>query len=167
MTPPMTLNIVVPPTSINIVTPPVVSSSPTNINPPPPIPTNTVPLVQNIPLQTLPQMPPLGPAPTQLPPLVHPPPSVPLQSVINPNATILETNIPVQTQFETLNLNQPLEPISSIVNDSTQINNELNTTQKLVDGNSILSPSIDTNETINPNGESSLVAEQDKIGMYS
>jgi hypothetical protein len=180
-------NVIPPLTSFNIVSSPVPTnivapSSPTNINPPsvltniagPPIPINTVPFVSSIPLQSMSQMPPLGPAPVQLPPLVHPPPpGVQLQSVINTNATIQETKfesiIPVQIQFETLNLNTPLELIAplSIINDSAQINNELNTSQELVDGNSIALPPIDANETFNPNNDSLLVPEEAKYGMYS
>ncbi len=186
--PPLSLNIVVPPASINIISSPVPTnivapSSPTNMAAPP-IPTNTVPFAQNIPLQSINQIPPLGPAPAQLPPLVHPPPpGAPLQSVINSNATIQETKVepivPLQTQFETLNLNTPLEPIPSVVsqtllpNDliqqqfsSAQINNELNSSQELVDGNLIASPPIDPNATVNLNDESSLVAEEGKRGMY-
>jgi hypothetical protein len=105
-------------------------------------------------------MPPLGPAPTQLPPLVHPPPptsGVPIQSVINTNATIPETQVepivPVQAQFETLNLNSPSIP------------NELGTSQELVDGDQMASPPIDPNAIVNPNGESS-VPEEVKTGMY-
>ncbi|CAF4563525.1 unnamed protein product, partial [Rotaria socialis] len=54
-------------------------------------------------------MPPLGSAPTKLPPLVHPPPP-PLIS--NANASVqdmkIESAIPVQAKFETLNLDTPM-----------------------------------------------------------
>jgi len=179
--PPLTsLNIISSPVPTNIVAP----SSPTNINPPsiltnivaPQIAANTIPFTPNIPLQSISQMPPLGPAPVQLPPLVHPPPpGVQLQSVVNTNAAIQETTfesiipVPVQIQFETLNLNTPLEliPPLSIINDSAQINNELNTSQELVDGNSIASPTIDANGVVNPNNDSLLGPEEAKSGMYS
>jgi hypothetical protein len=145
-------NVVLPPPTVNIV------SSPTNT------------IAPGIPLQSIPPMPPLGPAPTQLPPLVHPPPptsGVPIQSVINTNATIPETQVepivpvqaqvepivPVQAQFETLNLNSPSIP------------NELGTSQELVDGDPTASPPIDSNAIVNPNGESS-VPEEVKTGMY-
>jgi hypothetical protein len=135
-------NVVLPPPTVNIV------SSPTNT------------IAPGIPLQSIPPMPPLGPAPTQLPPLVHPPPptsGVPIQSVINTNATIPETQVepivPVQAQFETLNLNSPSIP------------NELGTSQELVDGDQMASPPIDPNAIVNPNGESS-VPEEVKTGMY-
>jgi hypothetical protein len=161
----MSINIVIPPpVPNNIVTP----SSPTNINPPP-IPTNTVPFVLDIPLQTIAQIPPLGPAPAQLPPLVHPPPpGVPLQSVIQ--EIKVEPIVPIQIQFETLCLNTPLEPIlpiipqSSITNDFTQINNELSPSQEFVDGNAMAAPPIDSNAAINPTDESSLVPEEGKSG---
>jgi len=150
-----------------------VPPSPTNVIPPP-VPTNTVPLVPNIPLQSISQMAPLGPAPAQLPPLVNPPPppGVPLQSVINTNVPIQEIKIepivPIQTQFETLNLNSSLEPIPSVVpqpsiaNDLTQINNKSGISQELVDGNSIATPPIDITSVVNPNGESLLVPEEGK-----
>jgi hypothetical protein len=147
-----------------------VQSLPTSIN--------IIPFVPNIPIQSIPQMPPLGPAPAQLPPLgpapaqlpplVHPPiptpqfpplvyPPVPIpQSVVNTNAINQEQVIPIQTQFETLSLNTPLEPIpqQSVGNDS-QFSSELNTTQELVDGNP-----IDPDAAVNPTGE------EGKRGMY-
>jgi hypothetical protein len=113
-------------------------------------------------------MPPLGPAPVQLPPLVHPPPAptsggVQIQSVINPNAAIPETQVesivPVQAQFETLNLNSPTVPQASIPN-------ELGPSQELVDGDQLASSPIDPNAIVDPNGESSAASEEAKAGMY-
>ncbi len=181
---PIPANSVVPPTTINIILPPniVVPSSPTNAIPPPvptnvvvpPLLTSTVPFVPSIPLQSIPQMPPLGPAPAQLPPLVHPPPPLAsgtsLQSVINTNAALPEAAMPVQTQFETLSLNTPLESIapSSFPNDVTQINNEVGVSQVLVDGNPIAPPPlVDPTAIANPNGETSLAPEEAKPGMYA
>ncbi|CAF1023421.1 unnamed protein product [Rotaria sordida] len=166
----------------NVVSPNIVTtSSPTN-EIPPSIPTNidqsTVSFSQTIPLQSIPEIPPLGPAPTQLPPLIHPPP----QSVVNTLVQDIKTepNIPIQTQFETFHLDIPLESIPSVIpqlsisnNDlteqqqqqlsSVENNNQLNTSQELNDENVIISSStIDSNATINSNNESSLVSEQDK-----
>jgi hypothetical protein len=142
--PPATsLNIVVPPPAINIVS----------------LPVNTT--VSGIPLQS---MPPLGPAPVQLPPLVHPPPAptsggVQIQSVINPNAAIPETQVesivPVQAQFETLNLNSPTVP-------QAPIPNELGPSQELVDGDQLASSPIDPNAIVDTNGESSAASEEAK-----
>ncbi|CAF2402350.1 unnamed protein product [Rotaria sp. Silwood2] len=166
-----------------VVSPTVVTTllSPTN-EIPPSVPTNvdhsSISFNPNMPLQSISQMPPLGPAPIQLPPLVHPPP----QAVININTKIqdikLEAVIPIQPQFETLNLDVPLEsilsviPQSSINNDVTQqqlpsveISNELNTSQELMNENVIApssSSSIDPNATVNSNNESSVVSEEDK-----
>ncbi|CAF1560525.1 unnamed protein product, partial [Adineta steineri] len=102
-------------------------------------------------------------------------------SISNNNATQeikLEPIGSFQTQFETLTLNTPLEPITSAVPQapvnedltqqqqqqypSGQINNELNTTQELVNGNSIVPPIGEANAIVNPNGELSLVPEEGK-----
>jgi hypothetical protein len=127
----------------------------------------SIPLAPIIPIQCVSQMPPLGPAPAQLPPLVHPP-IPPPQSVINTNVTMQESVIPIQTQFETLSLHTPLEPIPplSILNDlplqqQEQFTSVLNPTHESVDGNP-----IDVNAAVNPADESSLVAEEGKRGMY-
>lgn len=154
------------PTNINL--PPIPATSPTNIHPPPiptsiinqtlptsinppPIQTNANSFAPSIPLQSLPQMPPLGPAPAQLPPLAHPPP---VGSIPTNHATIQETtfdsSIPVQGQFETLNLNSPTQPMPPV------INNEANATQELVDGNSMATPPSDLTSVVNPNGEAPL-----------
>jgi hypothetical protein len=159
-------NMTNPPTSIGVVQPPAPTnlttlSSPTNVIPPPPqnIIPSSVPFVSNIPLQ------PLGPAPAQLPPLVHPIPPIVLPQ--------LEPIVPIQTQFETLTLNSPLEPISTLIpqpsigNDLTQGNHELSTTQELVDGNSFALSSVDANAIVNSNGQESLTPEEGQRGMYS
>ncbi|CAF0796377.1 unnamed protein product [Rotaria sp. Silwood1] len=146
---------------------------------PPSVPTNVdhspITFNPNMNLQSISQIPPLGPAPTQLPPLVHPPP----QPVINTNITAQdiksESVIPIQTQFETLNLDIPLESIPSVIPQpsfnsdlaqqslsSVEISNELNNSQELMNEHVITSSSIDSNATVNSNNESSLVSEQDK-----
>lgn len=117
----------------------------------------TPPTVPGVPLPFIPQMPPLGPAPVQLPPLVHPPPAPPTTAVV-PNQSIAEPQVepvvPIQTQFETLNLNSPSEPV----------NNESNTLPPplppLPDGVPLVPPPFNTN------GESSLVPEENKPGRY-
>ncbi|CAF3647940.1 unnamed protein product [Adineta steineri] len=186
-------NTIVPPPSLNIVHPQVStntisSSSPTNVFSPPistdmgPSSNTNLTSASNIPLQPMSQIQLLAPAPAQLPPLVHPPPMMPFQtSISNNNATQeikLEPIGSFQTQFETLTLNTPLEPITSAVPQapvnedltqqqqqqypSGQINNELNTTQELVNGNSIVPPIGEVNAIVNPNGELSLVPEEGK-----
>ena len=153
-----------------------VQSLPTSIN--------IIPFVPNIPIQSIPQipplgptsaqLPPLGPAPVQLPPLVHPPippsqfpplvyPPVPTpQSVVNTNAANQEQVIPIQTQFETLSLTTPLEPIpQQSVGYDSQVLSELNTTQELVAGNP-----IDPDAAVNPTDEASSVGEEGRPGMY-
>ena len=109
----------------------------------PPAHTITPPIVPGVLLQSIPQMPPLGPAPPQLPPLVHPPPAPP--SILEPQVE------PVQSQFEMLNLNSPSEPV----------NIESSTLPSLPDGIPTASASINTNS------ESSLVPEEGKTGVYS
>ena len=113
----------------------------------PPAHTITPPIVPGVLLQSIPQMPPLGPAPPQLPPLVHPPPAPP--SILEPQVE------PVQSQFETLNLNSPSEPVNI---ESSTLPPPL---PSLPDGIPTASASIDTN------GESSLVPEEGQTGVYS
>lgn len=116
------------------------------------------PAVPNVILQSIPPMPPLGPAPIQLPPLVNPPPPLLLPSAIPvvTNQSIpepqLEPVVPIQAQFETLNLNSPSAPVPQ------PVNNEFNTLPPplpLSDGDSTASPPLDTN------GESSVVPEEE------
>ena len=150
-----TLNIIIPPPAVNIVAPPPNA------------------IIPGIPLQS---MSPLGPAPTQLPPLVHPPPpppvapptsiGAPIQSVINPNVGIpepqVEATVPVQAQFETLNLNSPTTP-------PPPIPNELGTSQELVDGNQMVPIPTDPDAIVSPNGELAAAAaspEEAKAGTY-
>jgi hypothetical protein len=91
--------------------------------------------------------------PTQLPPLVHPS----SQSITNGTKFVEETKIepsvPIQTQFESLTLNTPLQPPAN--NDSTQqqfssfqINNEFTGPQESVDDND-----NDNDNELNPTGE--------------
>ncbi|CAF0988567.1 unnamed protein product [Rotaria magnacalcarata] len=105
------------------------------------------------------QMPPLGPAPTQLPPVVHPPP----QSLTNGSKSLEETRtesaVPIQNQFESLSLNSPLQPsarsdLSQSKFPSVQINNELSGSQQSVDDNP-----IDNEAAMNPIGDLSLSSD--------
>lgn len=114
------------------------------------------------------QIPPLGPAPTQLPPVVNPP----RQPVTNGNNSVDETKvepvIPIQTQFESLTLNTPLQPPTDIdlsqqqqQYPSVQMNNELSGTQENFEENS-----NDNDPTINPTGDLSLTNEDGTRGMF-
>lgn len=107
------------------------------------------------------QIPPLGPAPTQLPPVVNPP----RPPVTNGNNSVddkkVEPVIPIQTQFESLTLNTPLQPptdsdLSQHQFPSVQMNNELISTQENIDDNS--------NEN-DPTGELSLANDDGTRGM--
>ena len=110
------------------------------------------PVVPNVMLQSIPPMPLLGPAPIQLPPLINPPPPIQIvtnQSIPEPQ---LEPVVPVQAQFETLNLNSPSASVPQ------PVNNEFSTLPPplpLSDGDSTASPPLDTN------GESSVVPEEE------
>lgn len=179
--PPMSTNTVAPTSPTNINSPPIPTNiipatSPTNVNPPtniinqvsptsinpPPIPINTASFAPDIPLQSIPQMPPLGPAPAQLPPLAHPPPTGIPTSYATMQETTFDSTIPVQTQMETLSLNSSLEPMPTFVPQSI-INTEFNGTQELVDGNSMVPIPSDATA----NGESSLVVPgEEKPGLY-
>jgi hypothetical protein len=107
------------------------------------------------------QLPPLPPAPEQLPSVVNPP----RQKVTN--GTKVEPIVPVQTQFESLTLNTPLEPpagsdLSSQQFGSIQINNPLSNTQETTDNN------LNENDpTINPTGELSFNNEESTRGKLS
>jgi hypothetical protein len=85
------------------------------------------------------EMPPLAPAPAQLPPLVHPPPLA---------------SVPVQ--FETLSLNTPLQPIPPLPECPTPVTGELSPAEKLVNDQL----------AANASGDASLVSEAGKRGMY-
>ncbi|CAF5217643.1 unnamed protein product, partial [Rotaria magnacalcarata] len=137
------------------------------------------PSSSSIPLQVITPMPSLGPAPSKLPPLVHPPPPPP-QLVMNANASVqdmkLEPVIPVQTKFETLNLDTPMElilpvvPQPSMSSDPTQqssssgeTTNELSAAQVLMGSNQLVPASLmQPNGTVNSNNESTLPSEQEK-----
>ncbi len=109
------------------------------------------------------QMSPLGPAPTQLPPILNPP----RQPVTNGTKSIeehkVEPVVPIQTQFESLTLNTPLQPPvgSDLSQQQFQINNELGGAQESNDDNA-----IDNDSTINPTGELSSLSEAGTRGMY-
>jgi hypothetical protein len=112
------------------------------------------------------QMPPLGPAPAQLPPVVHPPRQTVTNGTNSVGETKVEPAVPIQTQFESLSLNTPLQPptgtdLSQDQFSSVQINNELSGTQESIDDNS-----NDNDATINPTGELSLTNEDGTRGMY-
>lgn len=116
------------------------------------------PPVSNVILQTMPN---LGPAPNHLPPLVNPPPPLPLSVPLVTNQSIIEAqtepSVPVQAQFETLNLNSPSASIPQPVN-----NEFITFPPTLVDGDSTASPPIDSN------GESLVVPEEEgKSGTSS
>lgn len=78
----------------------------------------TMPL-PNLPNTSIPAVPPLGPAPANLPPVIHPPPlNLPMTilsgSVPNHSAEfapVIDSTVPVQGAFETLSLRTPTEPI--------------------------------------------------------
>ena len=117
---------------------------------------------QSTPFSSLNQMPPLGPAPTQLPPVVHPPP---LPSSTNGTSsaaeTKIESSVPIQTQFESLTLHTPLQPpassdLSQQQFSSVQRNNELNGSQESID---------DNDADGNPTGELSLSNDDGTRGM--
>jgi len=112
------------------------------------------------------QMPPLGPDPAQLPPVVHPP----RQPVTNGTKSVdeikVEPVVPIQTQFESLTLNTPLQPptnndLSQQQFSSVQTNNQLSGTQELNDENS-----NDNDAIVNPNDESSFTNEDGTRGMF-
>ncbi|CAF1583714.1 unnamed protein product, partial [Adineta steineri] len=107
---------------------------------------------QSAPLSSLNQMPTLGPAPTQLPPIVHPPPLSTTNGSISTEEPKIEQSSPIHTQFESLNLNTPLQSSANIDLSqqqfrSVQINNEMDGNQDLIDGN-------DTD--LNPNNDLTL-----------
>ena len=109
----------------------------------------------------------LPPAPEQLPPVVNPP----RQQVINGANTINETKVepvaPVQTQFESLSLNTPLEPpvgtdLTSQQFGSIQIHNPLSNTDESADDN----PN-ENDPTVNPMGELSFNNEDGTRGKFT
>ncbi|CAF1604845.1 unnamed protein product [Rotaria magnacalcarata] len=170
-------NTVLPTPLVNVVSTNIVSTSSPTIEVPP---TNMeFPSSSSIPLQVITPMPSLGPAPSKLPPLVHPPPPPP-QLVMNANASVqdmkLEPVIPVQTKFETLNLDTPMElilpvvPQPSMSSDPTQqssssgeTTNELSAAQVLMGSNQLVPASLmQPNGTVNSNNESTLPSEQEK-----
>lgn len=76
--------------------------------------------IPNLPNTSIPPMPPLGPAPANLPPVIHPPPLNLPTTVLNGSvpspaevAPAIDPTVPVQGQFETLSLSTPMEPIPS------------------------------------------------------
>ena len=105
-------------------------------------------------------LPPLAPAPTELPPLVNPP-RPPITNGKNPgNPTKLDSTVPVHSQFESLSLNTPLQspPNVDLLSQqigSVQINNELSGSQETFDEN---------DPTINPHGDLSLTNDDGTRG---
>jgi hypothetical protein len=126
-------------------------------------PSNVVstPLAPSVPFSSNNQMPPLGPAPTQLPPLVHPP------SMTNGSVgeNKVEPVVPIQTQFESLTLNTPLQPPTH--NDrgeqqfpSDEMNNDFSGIQESTDDDP-----IDEDAVMNPTNELSLATDDNTRGM--
>lgn len=180
--PSMQANTVIPPPVANVVPPNIVTM---------PLPTNDVQSSTNTEFSTaqIPsigspsiQLPPLGPAPTQLPPLVHPPPP---QLMTTPNATNNEVKsepvMPVQAQFETLNLDSPLEyippvgPQQTINNEipqqlppSVEITDEVHTSNETM-GNSVILPSATDPDAAAAaavaNGEQMMIPGQENQGI--
>ncbi|CAF0904916.1 unnamed protein product [Adineta ricciae] len=177
--PPPAMSPVSPPTSLNIVQPPQANiptaTSPTNAVSSPlvanlPSPSTIIPPpASNVPFQ---HMSPVGPVPHHLPPLAHPPPPImpfqsPSTSQVAAQEIKLEPMPPIQTQFETLTLNTPLEPITHIPSQPsvgtelphqqfplTPINNESATIHSdAVDGQALTTP------VVGANGELVLPAE--------
>jgi hypothetical protein len=115
---------------------------------------------QSTPLSSINQMPPLGPAPAQLPPVLHPP----SQSITNGTKSVgeheVEPTVPIQSHFESLTLHTPLQPPTDI--DLTQqqfpsfhVNNEFSGAQESAD---------DNDAALNPSGE--LSNEDGSRGIY-
>ena len=102
-------------------------------------PTGELASTSTAPVTSTSEMPPLAPAPAQLPPLVHPPPLA-----------------PVSVQFETLSLNTPLQPIPPLPDCSSPTNGELSPAEKLVNDQL----------AANASGDASLVGEAGKRGVY-
>ena len=79
----------------------------------PPAPMNIIiPPATVLASSSIPPMPPLGPAPAQLPPVLHPPPIAAINgnSPAGPTETQAEAAVPIQASFETLSLHSPSEP---------------------------------------------------------
>ncbi|CAF2470533.1 unnamed protein product [Rotaria sp. Silwood2] len=108
---------------------------------------------QSTTLPSINQMQPLGSAPTQLPPVLHPPPQSFANGTNSSDETKIEPTVPIQTQFESLSLNASLQP--SARNDlsqqkfpSVQMNNEYSGAQQSIDDHP-----LDNDVTINPTNE--------------
>lgn len=105
-------------------------------------------------------LPPLAPAPVELPPLVNPPRPPVTNGTNSVNPTKSDSTVPVHTQFESLSLNTPLQPppngdLSSQQLGSVQINNELGGSQETFDEN---------DPTINPHADLSLTNDDGTRG---
>ena len=128
--------------------------------------TNIPPAAGVIASASIPQMPPLGPAPAQLPPVIHPPPIPVPQSVISGTSTAAfdaqaVSAVPIQATFETLSLNSPLEPIAPI----TELASDTDAAQPPADGQAIFPPTVDDNALVaTANGDVPLGAEGEKSG---
>jgi hypothetical protein len=112
------------------------------------------------------QTPPLSPAPSQLPTIVHPARQTVTNGTNSIDETKVETVTPIQTQFESLTLSTPLQPstgsnLSQQQYPSVQLNNQLSGTQELNDEN------LNDNDPImNPTSELSLTNEDGTRGMF-
>ena len=128
--------------------------------------TNIPPAATVIASTYIPQMPPLGPAPAQLPPIIHPPPTAVPQSVISGSSTAAsdaqaEPAVPIQATFETLSLNSPLEPIAPV----TELASGTDAAQTPADGEAIVPPTANDNALVaSANGDVPLGAEGEKSG---
>ena len=114
-----------------------------------PVPSQTLPPSNATPVSSVNQLPPLGPAPTSLPPLARPPAASNGSSVTKENKN--EPVNPLQNQFESLSLRTPLQPPPTGGDrfPSIQMNNEYRGQDEPVDIHSFpLSPAEN-----DPNGE--------------
>lgn len=132
---------------------------------PPPM-TNIPAAASVIASTSIPQMPPLGPAPAQLPPVIHPPPIAVPQAVISGASTAAsdahaESAVPIQAMFETLSLNSPLEPIAP----GTELALGTDAAHAPADGQAIVPPTADDNALVaRANGDVPLGAEGENSG---
>ncbi len=109
------------------------------------------------------QLPPLAPAPEQLPPVVNPPRQQVTNGTNKVKESKVEPTVPIQTQFESLTLNTPLEPPAGSDLSSQQFRSvQLNNSQETVDDNS-----NENDPTINPMGELSFTNEEGTRGKFS
>lgn len=90
-------------------------------------------------------LPPLGPAPVQLPPIFNPPP---------PPSTLAQLTNPVENQFESLSLQTPLEPIGNL-NENSTLNETKPTTESQNEATSVVPTSDGSDPSANIDGNDS------------